>query len=125
MARRKRPDLDRGVRLARAKVEAAGIDPDLAGEAIQTYALALERAYLLRDAWERLGQPALANGSKGQPVPHPLIAAIEAAERHLAAADAALRPRSQPRGNTSGNRFGVPHAPDRAATVTRLPRRSA
>lgn len=118
MARRQRGDLERGLQLARAKVLAAGLDADLASEAIQTYGLALERAYLLRDAWDRLGQPALGAGSKGQPVPHPLIAAIEGAERHLAAADAALRPRSQPRGNTSGNRLGRPHAPDRAATVT-------
>ena len=105
MGEGKRADYERGIELGRAKVASAGLDAALAGEAVNSYALALERAYLLRDSWDRLGQPALARGSKGQPVPHPLITAIEAAERHLAAADAALtRRRVERRGNTTGNR---------------------
>lgn len=122
---RRRRDFERGCELGRAKVEAAGLDPGLAAEAINTYALALHRAYMLRDAWDKAGMPALALGSKGQPVAHPLIAMVESAERHLAAADAALtRSRRERAGNTTGNRLGQHSAPDRAA-VTPIRRRSA
>ena len=121
MGEGKRADYERGIELGRAKVASAGLDAALAGEAVNSYAPALERAYVLRDSWDRLGQPALARGSKGQPVPHPLITAIEAAERHLAAADAALtRRRVERRGNTTGRSLGQPRSPDRAAKVTPL-----
>ncbi len=111
MGEGKRADYERGIELGRAKVASAGLDAALAGEAVNSYALALERAYLLRDSWDRLGQPALARGSKGQPVPRPLITAIEAAERHLAAADAALtRRRVERRGNTTGSSLGQPRS---------------
>jgi hypothetical protein len=60
-----------------------------------------------------------AAGSKGQVVAHPLLAAMESAERHLAAAEAALtRRRGASASNRTGNRLGEYSAPDRAARVT-------
>lgn len=113
-------DYTRALAIGRAKVKSAGLDADLMGEAINAYALAVERAYLLRDAWDREGKPATTTGSRGQPRPHPLVAMIEDAERHVIACDSALtRRRAERRGNVSGSSLGQPRAPDRRVVPLR------
>jgi hypothetical protein len=87
---RRSKDFCRGVELGRVKVVSAGLDPELQVEAIHSYGMALHRVYVVRDEWDRLGSPVTSTGSQGQTVAHPLLAALESAERHLDAADAAL-----------------------------------
>lgn len=53
---------------------------DLAKDAVEAYEKAVERAVILRGAWEELGKPAMSEGSTGQAVPHPLLKAINEAE---------------------------------------------
>lgn len=46
---------------------------ELFEEAVHRYAGAVEAAALFRAEWEELGQPATADGSMRQQVPHPLV----------------------------------------------------
>ncbi len=46
------------------------------------YKAAQERVELLRAEWDRRDRPLLAKGSRGQPVPHALLRALQEAERH-------------------------------------------
>jgi hypothetical protein len=55
---------------------------DVRSDLEETYRAAQERAELFREEWEREGRPLLGRGSKGQPVPHPLLRALQQAERH-------------------------------------------
>ena len=55
---------------------------DLREDLERAYEGAQERAELLRAEWDRLERPLLAKGSKGQAVPHPILRALQAAERH-------------------------------------------
>jgi hypothetical protein len=48
----------------------------------ETYRAAQERVELLRAEWDRQNRPLLAKGSRGQPVPHALLRALQDAERH-------------------------------------------
>ena len=44
------------------------------------YTATVRRVETLRDEWQRLGSPLLSYGSEKQPVPHPLLRAINEAE---------------------------------------------
>ena len=65
-----------------AKVSDSPVFPaNLDQDAQDAYERAKERADLVCAEWERLGRPVLAEWSKGQTVPHPLLAEIRAADR--------------------------------------------
>lgn len=49
-------------------------------DAQDAYQRALERANLLKETWDEPGRPVLATGSRGQPVAHPLLAAMNEAD---------------------------------------------
>ena len=55
---------------------------DVRSDLEETYGAAQERVELLREEWDRLNRPLLAKGSKGQQVPHPILRALQQAERH-------------------------------------------
>ena len=61
----------------------------------QHYAAAMERVELLREEWERAGQPVIGKGSRGQPVPSPLLRALQGAERHADSLRRSLLPPSR------------------------------
>lgn len=54
--------------------------PDLDQDAQDAYEAAEERARTLRSAWDELGFPVLTEGSKKQPIAHPLLRAMNEAE---------------------------------------------
>jgi hypothetical protein len=45
---------------------------DFDGDAIRSYACAMERRQAILDTWEELGRPIVTEGSRGQVRPHPL-----------------------------------------------------
>ena len=55
---------------------------DLREDLERDYCAAQERVVLLREEWDRQDRPLLAKGSRGQPVPHALLRALQDAERH-------------------------------------------
>ena len=55
---------------------------DVRNDLEETYRAAQERVELLREKWEQEGSPLLGKGSKGQLVPHPVLRALQQAERH-------------------------------------------
>jgi hypothetical protein len=56
------------------------------------YGAAVGRVELLREKWEEEGRPILGKGSRGQPVPHALVRALQDAERHADALRRSLLP---------------------------------
>lgn len=110
----------------RAEAALARLVPDelereLFTEAVERYAGAVEAAALFRAEWEELGQPATAEGSMRQSIPHPLVKMVadqEAAAARFAAAvglDAGARGKRAP-----GRPVGSVSAPDRQAGRPRL-----
>ena len=57
---------------------------DTNAELRELYEQALERCQQLRAEWESLDSELIVRGSRGQPVAHPLIRAMQDAERHAA-----------------------------------------
>jgi hypothetical protein len=57
---------------------AAHADPG--ADALEAYEAAVERARIVRQAWDDAGRPVLTTGSRKQNVPHPLLKAIRDAE---------------------------------------------
>jgi P27 family predicted phage terminase small subunit len=106
-----RESFDRAV----TALEAIAETPEHFADAIETFALASERAAAIRQAWQDSGRPMLRSGS-GPARAHPLVKAMQDAEVHasnLGSAlllDPAARAKAQ-RG--SGWQRGQARAPDR------------
>jgi P27 family predicted phage terminase small subunit len=63
---------------------AIGEPVELCGEPMRAYADACSTAASLRREWKRLGRPVLITGPRGAVRAHPLLAAIDRAERQAA-----------------------------------------
>ena len=79
-------------------------------DALEAYEQAVERARLVRQAWEDAGRPVLTTGSRKQQVAHPLLKVIRDAELLADRLRLSVRPRrmgrppvavAQPVGNRS------------------------
>ena len=92
-----------------------GEDPAMSRDAVERYSRAVDMLATIRRAWVAHGRPALATGSKGQPVRHPLVAEIESQERHVLTLGEALllTPASRSRAQRGGWRRGQARSPDR------------
>ena len=55
---------------------------DLERDAIDAYEASQERLGLVQEAWEAAGRPVLHTGSRGGLMPHPLLRALQSAEKH-------------------------------------------
>ena len=107
-------------RRAAAVVAELGEDVALCTEPLMEYARAFSRAAQIRRDWNELGSPTVAIGSTGQVVSHPLLAAMEKAERFAHELGAALGLSPQARHKLSrrtgaGRPPGAASARDRAA----------
>jgi hypothetical protein len=100
----------RAWREACAALEAAGLDPALTIGELERYSRAADRLAVVEAAWVELGRPVMAEGSKGQLIAHPLVAALRAETAAVHELAKALLPAS-----AAGWRRGSARAPDRAA----------
>ena len=105
-------------RAAVVTLEAIGEDAEHSRGALQRYAEAIDVAAVIRRAWVALGHPALSEGSSGQPVAHPLLAAIADQERHVLrfAEDLLLTPKAR-----ASARRGIGRPPGSATAADRRP----
>jgi hypothetical protein len=114
------------VRRARAALERLvpdELEREAYAEAVDRYADAVALAAKLREEWDGMGRPSLAEGSMRQPIPHPLVKMIadaDAAAAKYAAAvglDVSARTKRAP-----GRPVASVSAPDRAASPPRMRR---
>lgn len=61
-------------------------------DAVEIYGHASARAELVRGAWEAAGRPVTVQGARGGLRIHPLLDAVQAAEKHCARLRVLLRP---------------------------------
>jgi phage terminase small subunit len=111
-------------RRAAAVLVELGEPVELSLEPLAAYARACSTAARLRSGWKRLGHPELAPGSTGQPALHPLLGAIERAERFAfeLGQSLGLDPDSRRRMSRrigAGRPAGAASAADRAAPARR------
>jgi P27 family predicted phage terminase small subunit len=106
-----------------------GEAPQLSRASLARYAHACARAAMLERRWRALGAPVLTSGSAGQDAPHPLLAAIEKAERwaHELGSALGLDPQARRKLSqrvTGGRPAGAASAADRAQPPLRRTLRS-
>ena len=92
-----------------------GEDPALSRGAVERYCRAVDMLGVIRRAWDADGRPTTALGSRRQLIRHPLVAAVEAQERHVMALAEALllTSASRARAQRAGWRKGHARASDR------------
>lgn len=117
----------RGAALRRARASLEKLVPDdaereLFTEAVDRYVCAVELGAKLRQEWQRVGEPLLAEGSMRQDIPHPLVKMIADADREAARYSSAigLDPAVKVPGRKPGRPAGSSSAPDRAAAPPKL-----